>query len=148
MITALSFLVLGLRGSYFIACMLAFFAYGGSAVYAAQQAMQRRIPRPGDVLAVAFWIGAIGGIAFVGKRVVLAVFLGQQIVFDRGPADAAGTAIGLLLLTAANFLPAWAKALNAGNDNYGKFAAALIVGSGIAFAVFYSAIHHVMAAPP
>ena len=146
--SALAFLVLALRASYFVACLLAFFAYGGQAVFAAGQALHRRIPRPGEVLPVAFWIGAIGGIAFVGKRVVLAVFLGQQIVFDRGPVDAAGTAIGLLLLTAANFLPAWAKALNAGNDDYGKLGGALIVGSGLAFALFYSAIHRVMAAPP
>jgi hypothetical protein len=143
-LSTLSFLVLGLRASYFVACVLAFFAYGGQAVFAAGQALHRRVPRPGEVLPVAFWIGAIGGIAFIGKRVVLAVFLGQQIMFDRGPADAVGTAIGLLLLTLANFLPAWAKALNAGNDNYGKLGGALIVGVGVAFALFYAAIHHLM----
>jgi hypothetical protein len=142
-IAALSFVVLGLRASYFVACVLAFFAYGGPALYAAGQAMKRRTPSPGDVLPIAFWIGAIGGIAFIGKRVLLAVLLGQQIVFDRGPADSAGTAIGLALLTAANFLPAWAKALNAGNDNYGKFGGALIVGAGILFAAFYAAAHRV-----
>lgn len=141
-ITAL--LVLSLRAAYFVSCGLAFFAYGGGALYSLETLMRRRVPSSEDVMPLILWISSLGGMVFVGKRVLMAIFLGQQITFDRGPWDAAGTAFGLFLLTASEFLAAWMKARWNGNVQYGRYALGLVVISSLGFATFYWFDHNVL----
>lgn len=136
-------ITLGLRACYFVACVLALAAYGRTGYYAFRQMMRSRLPAPEDFLPVAFLVGALAGLIFMGKRMVMATFFHQAITFDRDALDSATTGIAFALLTASNFIPPWCKARYAGNDRYGVLGICLVVGSGIAFAAFYASTHHI-----
>lgn len=112
----------------------------GRPVYPKPRLTRSFFPPPDEMIPIGLWLIGLGGMVFMGGRVILAL-RGVSLPKDSSVWDSLRTGSGFLIMTIGVFLPAWSKARANGNGRYGIMAFSLIAGCGIAFALFYRALH-------
>lgn len=142
---ALTLLIVGLRASYSVSCLLALIGFAHQA-FASLDLIYRskRLPDAGYLLPLFYCVGALGGLVWVGKRVLFAIVYRVPIQYDKTTVDALTTALGLLLFIAATFGPVWCKARNAHNDAYGTIGIAFLLIVGTIVALSYGVMHQLL----